>query len=137
MFLLARAKHFVEEGVFPFLKEGILWNIGLLTPITFAALGKLKHSLVFIWDIQIRSASKQREMGRKKVQVWASSQDIVSQFRTAREGPLFKLKREIKWLGYIQEIIKAFLKIVFNIKTEWSHNKKPQRTPWLVQFSLQ
>lgn len=67
MFLLAHAKHFVEEGVFPFpfLKEGILWNIRLLTPITFAALGKLKHSLVFIWDIQIKSALNQEEWQKR------------------------------------------------------------------------
>lgn len=140
MFLPAHAKHFVEEGVFPFsfFKEGILWNIRLLTPITSAALGKLKHSLVFVSDIQIKSASKPRGMGKKKLQVWSSSKEIVSQFRTAQEGPLFKSKMEIKGLGYVQEIIKAFFKIILNIiKTEWSRNKKPQRTPRLVQFSPQ
>lgn len=110
MFLLAHAKRFVEEGVFPFpfFKEGILWNIRLLTPITFAALGKLKHSLVFIWDIQLKSVSKPRGMGKKKWQVWSSSEEIVSQFRTAQEGPLFKSKMEIKGWGYVQEIIKAY-----------------------------
>lgn len=78
-------------------------------------------------------------MGKKKWQVWSSSEEIVSQFRTAQEGPLFKSKMEIKGWGYVQEIIKAFFsEIVFNIiKTQCSYNKKTQRTPHLVQFSLQ
>lgn len=48
-------------------------------------------------------------MGKKKLQVWSSSKETVSQFRTAQEGPLFKSKMEIKGLGYAQEIIKAFI----------------------------
>lgn len=59
-------------------------------------------------------------MGKKKLQVWSNSEEIVSQFRTAQEGPLFKSKMEIKGLGYGQEIIKAFFFFFNSIKTEWS-----------------
>lgn len=50
----------------------------------------------------------QGEWEKKPLQVWSSSEEIVSQFRTAQEGPLFKSKMEIKGWGYVQEIIKAF-----------------------------
>lgn len=103
--------------------------------------GKTQTQLGLYLDIQIKSASKPKGMGKKKLQAWSSTEKIVSQFRIAQEGPLFKSKIEIKGLGYIQEITKAFFfffLIVLNItKSEWSGNKKPQRTPHLVQFSLQ
>ena len=66
IFLLFHAKQFMEEGVllFPFFKEGVLWNIRLLTPITFAALGKLVNTA---WSLsEIFSSSLLLKQGEWK-----------------------------------------------------------------------